>query len=107
MDVLGDGLEGGGVAGMRRTMVGGLSPSSPALLAPRSASKSLRDQGARSAPPPHFKSHCHEWEKSSKKVRWRDPVNATRAGKYPATLCKWVEQDGLLGATPSILNHTA
>ena len=45
------------MAGVRRTMVGVLSPSSPALLAPRSASKSLRDQGARSAPPQPILNH--------------------------------------------------
>jgi hypothetical protein len=35
------------------------------------------------------------------------PVNTTRTGKYPATLCELVEEDGPLGATRAILNPTA
>jgi hypothetical protein len=63
--------------------------------------------GARPTPPHHFKSHRHEWEESRKKVRWRDPVNATRAGKYPATLCEMHGRRQPVRRHPIILNHTA
>jgi len=55
------------VAGVRRTMVGGLSSDSPNVLAPRSASKSLRPPGLPSDATPTILNHTATQRGDSRK----------------------------------------